>query len=362
MEEEKFILPEKPNINCGGFKAMPFIIGNEAFERLGTLGITSNLMVYLTTVFNMISVNAAMLLSAFIGTSNMASLLGAFIADSGFGRFKTLAFASVSSLLMLCLLISFTLLVIGAGGIRPCNLPFGADQFNTVTESGKRDIRSFFSWYYFTITFSMLIASTVIVHVQSNVSWGVGFAIATCLMSFAVALFFLGSKQCVKVIPDGSPFTSVAQVLVSATKKRQLDLPQHPSALFQHFPDDSLKVPLPYTNQFSNQPLETVHRATDRRSEISCKNNADMGISRDLPHSNVTRTDLFSTASSSIRQTFRKLQFCGTGSVLYGSLTANNYYLDSHIQSYSDSFTPKSDRQRWYWNHKSQPFKEWVLE
>lgn len=50
------------------------------------------------------------------------------------------------------LLSSFMLLVIGAGSIRPCSLPFGLDQFNPATESGKRDIKSFFSWYYFTTT------------------------------------------------------------------------------------------------------------------------------------------------------------------------------------------------------------------
>lgn len=48
------------------------------------------------------------------------------------------------------LLVGFCLLVIGASGIRPCNLAFGADQFDPNTESGRRGISSFFNWYYFT--------------------------------------------------------------------------------------------------------------------------------------------------------------------------------------------------------------------
>ncbi|KAK4778398.1 hypothetical protein SAY87_018585 [Trapa incisa] len=83
-----------------GLKAMPFIIGNETFERLGTIGTLSNLTVYLTTVFNMKTVNAATLINLFNGTSNMSPLLGAYLSDTYLGRFNTLCFASVSSLLV----------------------------------------------------------------------------------------------------------------------------------------------------------------------------------------------------------------------------------------------------------------------
>ncbi|KAF5725349.1 protein NRT1/ PTR FAMILY 2.11-like [Tripterygium wilfordii] len=41
----------EPVIKYRGIKAMPFIIGNETFEKLGTVGSSTNLMVYLTTVF-----------------------------------------------------------------------------------------------------------------------------------------------------------------------------------------------------------------------------------------------------------------------------------------------------------------------
>ena len=74
--------------------------GNETFEKLGTIGSLSNLLVYLTTVFNMKSVTATTIINIFNGTSNMTPLLGAFLSDSYLGRYKTLAFASISSLLV----------------------------------------------------------------------------------------------------------------------------------------------------------------------------------------------------------------------------------------------------------------------
>ena len=145
----------------------------------------------------------------------------------------------------------FGLLVIGAGGIRPCNLAFGADQFNPKTESGKRGISSFFNWYYFTFTFSMMVSLTIIVYVQSDVSWSLGLAIPAFLMFISCALFFMGTKIYVKVKPEGSPLKDVAQVIVAAMKKRRLELPDQPClSLFNHIPPNSINSKLPHTDQF----------------------------------------------------------------------------------------------------------------
>uniref|UniRef100_A0A7C9ERC1 Uncharacterized protein n=1 Tax=Opuntia streptacantha TaxID=393608 RepID=A0A7C9ERC1_OPUST len=91
---------EKPEIKYRGVKAMPFIIGNETFEKLGTIGTLSNLLVYLTTVFNMSTITATMLITVFNGTTNFATLLGAFLCDTYFGRYNTLGFATVASFLV----------------------------------------------------------------------------------------------------------------------------------------------------------------------------------------------------------------------------------------------------------------------
>lgn len=148
------------------------------------------------------------------------------------------------------LLGSFVLLVIGAGGIRPCNLPFGADQFDPHTESGRRGIESFFNWYYFSFTMAMMIASTLIIYVQSNVSWSLGLGIPTILMFFSCVLFFLGSRLYVKVKPEGSPFTSIVQVLIAASRKRGLKLPADPkTSLFNPPHLSSLVTKLPRTDQ-----------------------------------------------------------------------------------------------------------------
>ncbi|KAF5933613.1 hypothetical protein HYC85_029784 [Camellia sinensis] len=119
---------------------------------------------------------------------------------------------------MTFLLSGFALLVVGASAIRPCNLVFGADQFNPKAESGKRAISSFFNWYYFTFTFAMMVSLT------SNVNWALGLAIPTFLMFLSCAVFFIGTRIYVMMVPHGSPLTSVVQVIVAAIKKRKVEL------------------------------------------------------------------------------------------------------------------------------------------
>ncbi|KAG8379096.1 hypothetical protein BUALT_Bualt07G0052600 [Buddleja alternifolia] len=277
---------DEPEINYRGLKTMPFIIGNETFEKLGAIGTLSNLQVYLTTVFNMKRISATTLLNVFNGTTNIATLLGAYLSDTHFGRYKTLGFASIASLFgllvvsltavfknlhpphcgpedagrcigpdagqMAFLLFGFALMIVGAGGIRPCNLAFGADQFNPTTESGKRGIDSFFNWYYFTVTFAEIVSVTIVVYVQSNVSWSIGLAIPTIFMFLSCFMYFVGSKMYVKVKPEGSPLTSLLQVMVVAFKKRKLKLPQQPwNSLFNYTSPKSINSKLSYTDQFS---------------------------------------------------------------------------------------------------------------
>ncbi|KAI9170090.1 hypothetical protein LWI28_022432 [Acer negundo] len=44
-----------PQKKRGGWKAMPYILGNETFERLGTMGLLANMMVYLTIAYSSIA-------------------------------------------------------------------------------------------------------------------------------------------------------------------------------------------------------------------------------------------------------------------------------------------------------------------
>ena len=118
-------------------------------------------------------------------------------------------------------------------------------------DSGMLPLYMLFSNNYFTHTFAVMVSLTVIVYVQTSVSWSLGLAILTIMRFLSCALFFVGTKIYVRFVPKGSPLSSVAQVLVAAFKKRHLQLPEQPCfSLFNYVPSNSLNSMLPYTNQF----------------------------------------------------------------------------------------------------------------
>nr|AAN60304.1 unknown [Arabidopsis thaliana] len=274
---------EQRKIVYRGWKVMPFIIGNETFEKLGIIGTLSNLLVYLTSVFNLKSYTAATIINAFSGTINFGTFIAAFLCDTYFGRYKTLSVAVIACFLgsfvilltaaipslhpvacgnkiscegpsvgqILFLLMGLGFLVVGAGGIRPCNLAFGADQFNPKSESGKKGINSFFNWYFFTFTFAQIISLTAVVYIQSNVSWTIGLIIPVALMFLACVIFFAGDRLYVKVKASGSPLAGIARVIAAAIKKRGLKPVKQPWVnLYNHIPSNYANTTLKYTDQF----------------------------------------------------------------------------------------------------------------
>ncbi|CAH8390903.1 unnamed protein product [Eruca vesicaria subsp. sativa] len=271
----------------GGWRAISFILGNETLERMGTLGLSANFMAYLIKVFHMKLVDASNVYNLWLGLTNLAPLLGAIISDAYVGRFKTIASASFFSLLGLMtvtltawlhqlhpaecnidrpdscdrpnklqlgvLFLGLTFLSIGSGGIKPCSIPFGVDQFDQRTEKGLKGMASYFNWYYLTFSIVLIVSNTVIVYIQDNISWTVGFSIPTGLMACSIVLFFVGTRFYVYVKPEGSVFSGIVRVIIASRKKRNLELPVEDDGTVDYY-DPPLKPgvlsKLPLTNQY----------------------------------------------------------------------------------------------------------------
>lgn len=111
---------------------------------------------------------------------------------------------------------------LGEGGHKPCVQTFAADQFDENTPEQRKAKSSFFNWWYLGIVVGATISVLVVVYVEDNISWTIGFAIPTLAVGLALSIFILGSSTYRKERPVGSPFTSVAQVVVAAIRKRHL--------------------------------------------------------------------------------------------------------------------------------------------
>lgn len=147
---------------------------------------------------------------------------------------------------------SLLLNAVGAGGIRPCVVAFGADQFDESNPKERTRTWNFFNWYYFCMGTSMLVAVTVIVYVQDNIGWGWGLGIPTAAMAVSAASFAAGYRMYRRLEPAGSPFTRLAQVVVAAVRKRKVAAVDDPRILYQNDEMDkaiSLSGKLVHTKQ-----------------------------------------------------------------------------------------------------------------
>ncbi|EOA34110.1 hypothetical protein CARUB_v10021609mg, partial [Capsella rubella] len=251
----------------GNWKACPFILGNECCERLAYYGIAKNLITYYTSELHESNVTAARHVMIWQGTCYMTPLVGAVIADSYWGRYWTIAsFSAIYFIGMVSLTLSASvpglkpgcvgvgvaglcppatfvqyavffaglyLIALGTGGIKPCVSSFGADQFDDTDPRERVRKASFFNWFYFSINIGSFVSSTLLVWVQENSGWGLGFLIPTVFMGASIASFFVGTPLYRFQNPGGSPITRVCQVLVAAYRKLSLNLPEDISFLYE---------------------------------------------------------------------------------------------------------------------------------
>lgn len=125
------------------------------------------------------------------------------------------------------------LIALGTGGIKPCVSSFGADQFDDTDPKERIKKGSFFNWFYLSINIGSLVSSTLIIWIQDNAGWGIGFGIPSFFMGLATVTFFLGTPRYRFQKPGGSPVTRICQVLVASFRKRTLDVPVDSSLLYE---------------------------------------------------------------------------------------------------------------------------------
>lgn len=120
-------------------------------------------------------------------------------------------------------LFSLYLVAIGQGGHKPCVQAFGADQFDEHNPDDREAKSSFFNWWYFGISVGANSAILIVIYIQDNLNWALGFGIPCALMVVALCVFLLGTKT--YRYPgrrnDRNPFARIGLVFVVAFKNRK---------------------------------------------------------------------------------------------------------------------------------------------
>ncbi|KAK9929742.1 hypothetical protein M0R45_026828 [Rubus argutus] len=223
--------------SSGGWRSASFMIGVEVAERFAYYGISSNLISFLTGPLGQSTATAAENVNIWFGMVSLLPLLGAFVADSFLGRYRTIISASLLYILALSLLtlsallpsselqvllffFSLYLVAVGQGGHKPCVQAFGADQFDAQDPGECKSKSSFFNWWYFALCGASLIAILILTYIEDNLSWGLGFGIPCIVMVLALFIFLLGTRTYrYSIKGDGeSPFVRIGKVYVAAVR------------------------------------------------------------------------------------------------------------------------------------------------
>ncbi|BAF09701.1 protein NRT1/ PTR FAMILY 7.2 [Oryza sativa Japonica Group] len=235
----------------GGWLAGGLILLNQGLATLAFFGVNVNLVLFLTRVLQQSNGDAANNVSKWTGTVYMFSLIGAFLSDSYWGRYKTcaifqaifvlgLALLSLSSRLYLIrpvgcgtehvpcephsgaelgiFYIALYMIAFGNGGYQPNVATFGADQFDGEDPAESHSKVSFFSYFYLALNLGSLFSNTFLSFLEDEGNWALGFWVSTAAAATALLLFLGGTLRYRYIRPSGNPVGRIFQVAFAACR------------------------------------------------------------------------------------------------------------------------------------------------
>ncbi|MGB0592206.1 MAG: POT family MFS transporter, partial [Myxococcota bacterium] len=208
-------------------KGIPYIIGNEAAERFSFYGMKGILTIFMTKYLFLLSdepgkpIEAAEAIARYHDFTSLVYLtpvLGAFLADTVLGKYRTilslsivycighLALALMGSGGMSAenwMLSGLYLIALGSGGIKPCVSAHVGDQFG---KSNGHLLSKVFGWFYISINVGAAASTlaTPLLLEWYGPHWA--FGVPGVLMGLATVLFWMGRDVFVHIPPRGKDF------------------------------------------------------------------------------------------------------------------------------------------------------------
>ncbi|XP_037383883.1 solute carrier family 15 member 1 [Talpa occidentalis] len=228
-----------------------FIVINEFCERFSYYGMKAILTLYFRYFFLWTDNLGTAIYHTFVALCYLTPILGAIIADSWLGKFKTIvslsivytlgqvvtAVSSITELTdtnkdgkpdnlpvhIVLSMIGLALIALGTGGIKPCVSAFGGDQFE---EGQEKQRNRFFSIFYLAINAGSLLSTiiTPMLRVQKcggqESCYPLAFGVPAALMAVALLVFVMGSGMYKKLQPQGNIMAKVVKCIGFAIKNR----------------------------------------------------------------------------------------------------------------------------------------------
>ncbi|KAM7407392.1 hypothetical protein PAMA_003222 [Pampus argenteus] len=238
---------------CGYPISIFFIVVNEFCERFSYYGMRAVLVLYFKYFLRWDDDLATSIYHTFVALCYLTPILGAIVADSWLGKFKTIIYLSIvyavgqvamavsavhditdsdrdgtpnnMTFHVVLSMVGLFLIALGTGGIKPCVAAFGGDQFSDHQEKQRR---TFFSVFYLCINGGSLMSTIITpilraqecgIHSQQN-CYPLAFGVPAALMLVALVVFIVGSGMYYKAEPQGNIMLDVCKCTGYAIKNR----------------------------------------------------------------------------------------------------------------------------------------------
>uniref|UniRef100_A0A8B9LVG1 Solute carrier family 15 member 2 n=1 Tax=Astyanax mexicanus TaxID=7994 RepID=A0A8B9LVG1_ASTMX len=215
--------------------SIAFIVVNEFCERFSYYGMKAVLTLYFIRYLHWNENLSTAVYHAFSGLCYFTPILGAIIADSWLGKFKTIIYLSIvyvighviksvgaipdvgdSTTHVALSVLGLVLIAFGTGGIKPCVAAFGGDQFE---EEHIDERRKFFSIFYMSINAGSVLSTIITPILRGDVQcfggdcYALAFGVPAALMVVALVVFIAGSGLYEKTPPQGNVLLNVCKCI-----------------------------------------------------------------------------------------------------------------------------------------------------
>ena len=220
-----------------------FIVANEFCERFSYYGLRTVLVLYFRSVLGFSDANSTVSFHLFATLCYLTPIFGAIMADSIWGKFRTILYLSFvylfgeivlllssifwnfGALSVSSTFVGLLLIGIGTGGIKPCVGVLGGDQFEA-NEQKRRE--NFFSIFYAAINLGALLSNFLTPLLRSNNRcvnrsdcYPLAFGVPALLMLAAIGFFLAARNHYVlKPLPERNIILAFCQCSWLAFKRR----------------------------------------------------------------------------------------------------------------------------------------------
>lgn len=252
-----------------------FILGNEASERFSYYGMKGILALYITNALLKDKDYATSVIHLFGFVNYFMPLLGAWVSDRYWGRYRTILWISLfycaghgvlacSDLFhtvdakVWCLFMGLGLIAFGSGGIKPCVSAFMGDQFKP---EQRHLLPKAYAAFYWCINLGSTAAFLIIPLIRKEFGYGWAFGVPGIAMGVATFVFWLGTKRYTMVPPSSKTKTAgFFKVLFFALANRNQRQPGQKfwdaaATRFSSAEVDAAKSVLPILGVFSLVPV-----------------------------------------------------------------------------------------------------------